>query len=595
MAAPDIPAVKRAGLVVDLDRLAAEGDDWLTPEDRYALKTYGVCAQLQEHMFMIRVRVPGGVLPSSHARALAPLARRYGHDWVHVTTRQNLELHHVLDREVPDLLSRIERAGLSTRAACGHTLRNVMCSEDAGVSLDEPFDCFPDARAVSDAIVARARQLNCELPSRVNLAFGGSPRCREDALVNDGSFVSSVGPDGEPGYELWAGGSLGKSPFLAVRLSEFVPRTYVVAAAEALIEVFVAHGDFEHPAKARMKFMVETLGAERFRQLWEAAFAAASNAAAYQPVAVEVVPEGDRVAVLGSPPAGGWSAGVRPQLRPGRVTVVVDVPMGDLYGNDLEAMADLADRYGDGSLTLSRDQNVMLRNVDTASVARVRDALVERGLHLAGEAHVASVRACTGSAVCALGITTAPDAGSSLLGSPSLGRNSTLRVHVSGCPNSCAQHQIGDIGLAGSKVRIDGVTRDGYLVFLGADLARRRVGEVVGRVAAEDVGVAAPWSRDAGRDRQPPRPRRLRRPHRRHPGRSLGVRARTDRFAGGRRPPPRPHPVTLKGALCPSRFPKPSTSPRQSRPRRPPRRDAFRGTWSVRRSPGPSSASPWCC
>src|SRR5215211_1833618 len=126
MAAPNIPAAKRAGLTVDLDRLASDGDDWLTPEDRYALKTYGVCAQLQPHVFMIRVRVAGGVLPTSHARGVARVAGRLPEDWLHLTTRQNLELHWVPDRAVPDVLRQIESAGLSTRSACGHTVRNVM-------------------------------------------------------------------------------------------------------------------------------------------------------------------------------------------------------------------------------------------------------------------------------------------------------------------------------------------------------------------------------------------------------------------------------------------------------------------------------------
>src|ERR1044072_3710482 len=101
MAAPDIPTVKRAGLPVDIDRLGAEGDGWLTPEDRYALKTHGVCAQVQDNVFMVRIRVPGGVLPTEQARGVARLARRYGPDWIHLTTRQNLELHWVQDRDVP--------------------------------------------------------------------------------------------------------------------------------------------------------------------------------------------------------------------------------------------------------------------------------------------------------------------------------------------------------------------------------------------------------------------------------------------------------------------------------------------------------------
>lgn len=489
MAGPDIPAAKRAGLPVDIKRLAVEGDGHLTPEERYALKTHGVCAQAQDHVFMVRVRVPGGVLPTVQARGLARLARVHGLDWLHLTTRQNVELHWVEDRKVPDLLRAVERIGLTTRSACGHTMRNVMCSEDAGLGLDEPFDCLPDARLVSDTLLARSAELNVTLPSRVNIAFGGSPRCRHDALVNDAGFVSVVA-GGEPGYELWAGGSLGRSPALALNLSRFMPRSDVLAAAEALVDVYVRHGDADHPAKARLKYLVASLGGAAFRAEWDQAFSEAKQRPHPPPPPVPVLPEADRVAILAHAPPGGWSRGIRPQRTPGRALLTVDVPLGDTCGAELELLADLADRYAGGLLNLSRDQDVVLRDVALADIAAIRAALAARGLFLSGEGSAPTVRACTGSAVCALGITSAPDTGRSLVDRPALARSSSLRVHVSGCPNSCAQHQVADIGLAGSKVRVGGATRDGYHVHVGADLDRSVVGETIGRVADEDVPAA---------------------------------------------------------------------------------------------------------
>lgn len=489
MAKPNIPAAKRAGLPVDLDRLTAEGDGWLTPEDRYALKTHGICTQLQDGVFMVRVRIPGGVLPTAQARSLARIARRYGPDWLHYTTRQNVELHWVESAQVQPLLTELDHAGLSTRSACGHTLRNVLCSEDAGVGLDEPFDCFPDAKAVSDAIVARSARLNVTLPSRINISFGGSERCRADAKVNDAGFVSRV-RNGVAGYELWAGGSLGKSPSLSIRLTEFLPRSEVLAAADALIEVFIEHGNFDEPLKGRMKYVVESLGPEGFRAAWEQAFAATRTAPHPEPTPVDVLSAADHLAILRHRPEGGWSAGVRPQRQPGRALVTVDIPLGDGNGSELELLSDLADRVGDGALVITRDQNVTLRNVKLGAVPVIRDVVAARGLHLVGEGPDAAVRACTGSAVCALGITSSPDAGRALLKRAHLLRNSGLKVFISGCPNSCAQHQAADIGLSGSKVRINGVTSDGYQVWLGADLALDRIGEVAGRVAVADLPAA---------------------------------------------------------------------------------------------------------
>jgi sulfite reductase (ferredoxin) len=495
-AAPNIPAAKRAGLAVDLERLAAEGDEWLTPEDRYALKTYGVCAQAQPGVFMIRIRVPSGRVTPTQARAVAELADVHGEGWVHVTTRQNLELHHVAARSVPSVLDACDALGLTNRSACGHTHRNVMACPDAGVGLDEPFDCGPDARAVAAAIIARAAEINVVMPSRINLAFGGCPMCADHARLNDGGFESVVVND-EAGYRLWAGGSLGTMPFVAVPLAEFVPRQRTLAAALALTETFIDLGDLDNPKKGRMKFVIEAHGEDAFRAAWNERFERLSATTDFQPEPVDI-PDVARLAeIMAHRPDGGWGDGVRPQRTPGLTLVTVNVPLGDLTGADLRVLADLA-RLGDGYLYATRNQNVQFRDVPVGRVAELRAELSALGLGLEAADSSVDVRACTGSAVCSLAITAAPTAGVRIAASPLLARNGSLRVHVSGCPNSCAQHQAADVGLSGGKVRINGVTRLGYALVVGADVAAGRLGQPIGRVASEDVepavsGVIGTW------------------------------------------------------------------------------------------------------
>lgn len=486
MPAPNIPAAKRAGLPVDIERLGIEGDDWLTPEERYALKTHGICAQLQPGVFMIRVRFPGGRMTTAQARALAGISDRFAGGWLHLTTRQNVELHSVAARDVPEVLGAVAEGGMSTQSACGHTLRNVMSCPDAGVTLDEPFDCFPDAKAVSDAILARGHALNCQLPSRINIAFGGCERCAAHAWINDIAFVSTE-RDGVAGYRVLAGGSLGTAPSVAVELVSFIPRSHAVAAATAVTEVFIAHGDFENPKKARMKFLVEGMGEAAFRDAFTAAFAKEIVCAPLHLTGSATVPKPDLARLLASVPDGGWAPGVRPQLTPGLVTATVNVPLGDLDGDDIRLLADAADIFGGGVLHVTGNQNVVFRDVEVGRIGALRALLRRSALDLVGSDGSLDIRACTGSRVCALGITDSPGVGDELRSSAMLARNSALRVHVSGCPNSCAQHQAGDIGLSGAKVRIGGKTRLGYHVWLGADLERQRVGEIVGRCAAEDV------------------------------------------------------------------------------------------------------------
>jgi sulfite reductase (ferredoxin) len=166
------------------------------------------------------------------------------------------------------------------------------------------------------------------------------------------------------------------------------------------------------------------------------------------------------------------------------------VPMGDLVGDALVHLADVAERFSDGTLRITRDQDVLFRDVAIERIDELRTTLRRAGVRILGEGQAPRVRACTGAAVCALGITTAPDAGLALLRSSGLGRHPSLRISVSGCPNSCAQHQAADIGLAGTKVRVGGQVGPGYQVFVGADLDRDVCGEVVGRVAVSDVVAA---------------------------------------------------------------------------------------------------------
>lgn len=485
--AANIPAAKRAGLPVDFERLTAEGDGWLTPEDRYALKMHGVCIQGQPGVFMIRIRT-NGIVDSDQARGLAGIAEQYGKGWIHLTTRQQVQLHHVQAAHVSTVLGKIRKIGLSTTASCGHTMRGVMWCPESGVGWEEPFDCAPDAKAVSDSIVARSPLLDTQMPQRLNLAFGGCTTCREHALINDMGFISTIGPAGRLGYELWVGGSLGKStPTLAIKAIDFVPREDVLAAVHSLFDVFIRESDFDQPAKSRLKFLIRKMGAERFLELYRAEFELAKQRSWPEPHAISTPLSSSMVAVLSQAPAGGWGSGVRPQRVPGWAMVTVNVPLGDVDSEDFRTMADLAADFADDNLYLTRNQNVMYRHVALAKVPVLRKGLSEVGLGLEGADQSQDVRVCTGGPVCSLAITPSPRVGAALLRHPALQRNSSLRIHISGCPNACAQHQIADIGFSGGKVTIAGSSMLGYQVWLGGDLRVGVVGQVVGRVSQDDV------------------------------------------------------------------------------------------------------------
>ena len=485
MSSPDVPAIKRAGLPVDLDRLAREGDEWLSPEERYALKTHGVCAQSQPGVFMIRVRTSDGELDSDTARELAGLADRLSGGWLHLTTRQQAELHHVPARQVPATIDAVADLGLTTRSACGHTVRGIMSCAHADVSLDEPFDCTPDATALAAHVAARGPDIDPYMPQRLNVAFGGCPACREHAKLNDIGFASVRRGD-EPGYQVWLGGSLGKSmPTLAFCAFDFVARSDVIAMFEAVRFVFTSLAKFDKPNKARLKFLARELGRER---LIEQVATALETARADYPMTPAPVAssEPDHAAALAHQPPGGWRSGVRPAREPGYAVATVNVPLGDVDGDDVRTLADLADAVADGRLRLTRNQNVSLF-LPVDAVPGLEARLEGLGLSLAGADQARDVRACTGGPVCSLAITPAQKVAHQLLSTPALRRNAQLRVHVSGCQNACAQQQIADLGFSGSKITIHGEGVLGYQVWVGGDLTTDRVGTVIGRVAESDV------------------------------------------------------------------------------------------------------------
>lgn len=488
----DIARAKRAGLDLDLADLCARGTVALEDDDHYRLKTYGVCAQRDDDLFMIRMRVAAGVLRRDQVATVVAVAREFGHGWVHLSTRQNIELHSVRLDDVPAIEAALTPAGLFGRSACGHTVRNVMACPEAATSPEEPFDVTADAIRLSRLLVARSTELNIALPSRVNIVLGGCPTCSVDALTNDIGLVACV-RDGEPGYQLWAGGSTGTSPRLAMVLRPFVSRAEMWPAVWAIIDWFCAVGDLDRPARARLKYAIESEGETAFRAAFNRRFPELRTQPddAHHPLTAVAVEDPERRDLaLARAPLLGWRAGVEPERVPGWATITVRAPLGDLMADELEAIAALAP---DGSVTLTRDQNVLLRSLPVSAVPATLGRLADLGLGPDGARGSVDVRACPGLAFCALAITgsqpVALEIERRLNLRPDLPRDASIAV--SGCPNSCTRHQTADIGLAGGKVRVGVRAGLGYQLFLGADLTGGEFGVPVLRLLEDEVGDAA--------------------------------------------------------------------------------------------------------
>lgn len=476
----DVEQVKKDGLDVDLKRLEAEGYDSLSPEDFYRLKTWGVCSQRTPGVHMIRLKIAGGKISASQLRGLCTLSGDLADGSAHITSRQNLELHSVETKNIRRTLDGLHMLGLATRSSCGHTVRNIVGCSLSGICPEEAFDTRPTVEAIHNFFLTHADHYNSHLPRRLNVYVAGCPNCMAHAQVNDLGFVATK-RGGELGFQFWCAGSLGANPRLAHLLFGFVPAQEALALTQAVADVYCEHGFRDKPAKARLKYLIEEWGEEKF-------------AAAVMTRLTELRP-GTRVTrsgllpVLGPDrrPAGGHK-GVFAQRQEGYVRVEARVPLGDLDDVQMEVLARLAESQGDGFVYLTREQNAELHWVRQEAAEEVTGPLEEVGLLPRGAGGLVDVQVCAGTEWCIWGVGDSrglaadieKDLAQVAAGNPDA---EPLRVHISGCHHGCAQHQVADVGLVATAVKEEGGKADGFEVFGGGKLGRdptpaRRLGRV---------------------------------------------------------------------------------------------------------------------
>ena len=475
MAAVRIEDVKAAGIAVDIDALAATGFASIGDDDRYRLKTQGVCTQRQVGAFMLRIRVPGGKASAPAVRAVADLAERYGHPLVHITSRGGLEIHHVAIEDVPRVFSGLAEVGLTTKGTCGDTIRNVIACAHAGVSAEEILPVEPFARLLHDRIVEISDATN--ISRKMNVAIACSPDCDDHVATSDIGFVATPGVDGAlPTFTVWGAGGLGAAPRLAIPLRRGLSQADVVAAFDALVAIGEKYGDRTSRAKAKIKMLVDKLGEAQVRAYFDEEFDAARARGGYSALTFESSREHALPDVARAPQMGP----AIPQKQAGLVTIPALVPMGELAVAAARVLADVAERFGNGFVHFTPEQNAELHDVALRDAAMVITLVEEFGLRTIGRGGVSDVLSCVGLEYCPLAVTHAMTMGEEIsLAFASLARDeryADFRIHVSGCPHSCAKHQVADIGLSGAQTEVDGKRVEAFVLYLGGNARERRLG-----------------------------------------------------------------------------------------------------------------------
>jgi sulfite reductase (ferredoxin) len=407
--------------------------------------------------FMVRVRIPNGVLEARQVRVVADLAERHALGVVDITVRQNFQLHWVTIEGLPEVLEALRDSGITTMGACGDVTRNVVGCPLAGVDADELIDASP-------LVASTTRLLNGDpafynLPRKFKVSIAGCRLWCAYPEINDVGLTALRHPrTGEVGFSLRVGGGLSTDPHLGRRLDVFVRPDEVPAVVRGVAEVFRDSDVLrEHREKARLKFLFLQHGwtEARFQEELERrlGFALAPGVAEAPP------PEGLRDHL-----------GVRAERREGFYSVGVPVLRGRLGAAQLRAVADAAETYGSGRVRTTAMQNLVVLDVPRAHLAGVAQAAATAGLPLGVSPFARGTVACTGTEFCKLALTETKGFAQRLVADLEArlpGFDDHVTLHVTGCPNSCGQHWIADIGLEGKKLKLDGRLVDAYYFCVG--------------------------------------------------------------------------------------------------------------------------------
>ena len=464
---------------------------------------HGIYGQRQVGEYMVRVKVPHGSLTAGQMDALAGIGehfapRRLGH----VTTRQDVQFHSVQLADVPAVMRALAHAGLTTREACGNTVRNVTADPFSGLCFDTVFDVTPHAEAVARHFLRHP--VSQKLPRKFKIAFSACPHDYGLIPIHDlGAMAVVHGHDGleRRGFRVSVGGGLGPTPRVAEVLEEFVPEEEMVRVVEAVLRVFDRLGQRRNRNRARIKFLVARLGIEEFRRLvrQELQSMPALEGGLYRSpdFALEETPDHlpASCGLNGHAPAPGfgeWKAtNVISQRQAGYELVQVTLPTGDLTLEQMRALAGIARRYAGGRLRTTPGQNVVLRWVHELDLPSLYADLVQAGLGEAGAGALSNVMACPGTDTCSQAITSSKGLAAvlreailrgSLYADPLVRQ---IRIRISGCLNSCGQHHIADIGFHGCAVHNNGRLLPAFQLLVGG------VGSGEGAIARPVMKVAA--------------------------------------------------------------------------------------------------------
>ncbi len=460
---------------------------------------------------MVRIKLPAGTITPEQLDLMGDLATEFSRGWGHITTRQNIQFHFVELRRIPELLRRLAAVGLTSREACGDTVRNVMACHLAGACPYEKLDVTPWAEATYRHFVRNP--LGQRLPRKFKVNFSGCSTDCGQAMFNDVGVVAVTREreDGtvEQGFRVYVAGGLGATPHPALSLEEFTTREELLPTIEAVLRVFDQTGNRDNKLRARLKWVIDQLGIDEVRRrvlkirhtlpassTWPGGIppevASVGDAPAGRASAGEITPvgQGVRVALRSSDPFVNWeTASVIRGAAKGTVSAIAYAAIGDITASQFKALAAIQRELG-ADVRLTNRQNVAFRNLAEDQLRILHDRLEVIGMARPGAELARDVVACPGADTCNIAVTQSRGLAKAIgdrLEDEGLAEVGGVRINISGCTNSCGQHHAADIGLFGAERRAHGKSLPGYQLLLGGYVGNEQIhfGEKALRVPAK--------------------------------------------------------------------------------------------------------------
>jgi sulfite reductase beta subunit-like hemoprotein len=477
-AKPDLTQVERDKLEINPDfdfrEIAKRPFEEITPNELAMFKWSGVYHQLQPSFFMIRVVTPGGLMTTKQFSRAVDLAEEFAQDELCITTRQTLQFHWIRKEDIYKIIEGMADVGITCKNGCGDVPRNIIGSSLAGVAPNQIGDAHKLIQLFANDEEIQ-NQRNLPRKHKISVAFANEAGAQ--TLMNCQGWVP-VERDGVVGWKFHAGGGLGARPYLAKVIFDWVPEELVLAVARATVEAFRRHGDRRKRAFARLKIVVDKMGADKFadvlldimKERKVQGLETLEKAASPLPTLGKMFLNGQEVV---------------PQQQVGLSVVRIMIPRSELTTTQSRTIAELSKTLGGQKVVFTNRQNIELHDVPNENADALVAKLHEAGFRTEGHEHLPDIVACVGTTMCKMAVSDSPDAYHRLYAAFTTDEKywkavGTLRINITGCPNNCAHAWIADIGLRGKRFRNeDGGSDEGYTILVGGKLSE------AGKIAEE--------------------------------------------------------------------------------------------------------------